>query len=326
MGYKKIDNDAKTNLANVSAPTSYQAPSWETLWETANTLQSKRANDEFMGKVLEGAFDVGSGKNPIRGNLCAAALRELVSHILHAMAPDEKVTKCQWYSRQPDTSGPTRRQRATFIMQGGLSVEFVASELHLIHDETSKPLVEAMNELNKSTHVREETILDDDEKIRQLVHDTLGGVLALFDAATYCQDKVYRELEREIDDAVFDKFLMETIQELDELSTHTTFEGHESDEIKVVHIDEEVVKFVVSGLVYVELQYGSSSDLRKGEGAVLRGCYPYTATLCSKVRSPEEVIRDSVKVKVDNSSFYDDGEDDYEEAEPSSEMPEGSPI
>lgn len=33
----------------------------------------------FMAKVLEGAFDVGCGKNPIRGNLCAAALRELVS-------------------------------------------------------------------------------------------------------------------------------------------------------------------------------------------------------------------------------------------------------
>ncbi|TIP22597.1 MAG: hypothetical protein E5X92_08280 [Mesorhizobium sp.] len=101
-----------------------------------------------MAKVLEGAFDVGCGKNPIRGNLCAAALRELVSHILHAMAPDEKVLKCVWYSKQPDTNGPTRRQRATFIMQGGLSVEFVTNKLHLDHDETCKPLIDAMNALS----------------------------------------------------------------------------------------------------------------------------------------------------------------------------------
>ncbi|MCT2581127.1 MAG: hypothetical protein E5X23_08450 [Mesorhizobium sp.] len=303
----------------------YKAPSWETLWAAARTLQSKRPNDEFMAKVLEGAFDVGCGKNPIRGNLCAAALRELVSHILHAMAPDEKVLKCVWYSKQPDTNGPTRRQRATFIMQGGLSVEFVTNKLHLDHDETCKPLIDAMNALSKSTHVREETILDDDEKIRELMDDTLGGVLALFDAAAHCQNEVYRQLEREIDDAVFDKFLSETIQELDELSTHTTFEGHESDEVRVVYVDEEVVKFAVSGLVYVELQYGSNSDLRKGEGAVMGDYYPYTATLCSKASNPEEVIGDSVDVKVDNSSFYDNGEDDYDESEPS-EVPEGSPL
>lgn len=325
MDDKKIDTDAKTDPANLPARTSHQVPSWEALQKTASTLRNKRPDDEFIAKVLEGAFDVGSGKNPIRGNLCAAALRELVGHILHAMAPDEKVIKCLWYTKQPDTNGPTRRQRATFIMQGGLSFEYVAKKLHLDHEQTCKPLLEAMNELNRSTHVREDTILDEDDKIRQLIHGVLGGIQDLFDAAEDCRGHVYRRLEREIDDAVFDKFLGETIQELDELSTHTMFEGHETHEVEVVQIDEEFIKFAVSGLVYVELQYGSNSDLRKGEGAVMDDCYPYTATLCSKVSNPDEIILSSVDVEVDNSSFFDNGEDD-DVSESTSEMPDGIPI
>ena len=49
--------------------------------------------------MLEGAFEVGESKNPIRGNLCAAAIREVTGHVLHTLAPDSRVSNCCWYKQ-----------------------------------------------------------------------------------------------------------------------------------------------------------------------------------------------------------------------------------
>jgi hypothetical protein len=63
--------------------------------------------------------------NPIRLNQFAAAMRELFGHTLHALAPDANVTKCEWFKRGPKTNGPTRRQRAKYATQGGLSDDYI---------------------------------------------------------------------------------------------------------------------------------------------------------------------------------------------------------
>ncbi|WP_449393034.1 pPIWI-associating nuclease domain-containing protein [Eoetvoesiella caeni] len=68
------------------------------------------------------------------------------------------------------------------------------------------------------------------------------------------------------------------------------------------------------GSVGVELQWGSNSDVRRGEGAVIRNSYPLTCKFISKVTSPEglDVIEDSLCV--DTSSWW---KDYYDEGEPS---------
>ncbi|WP_027528712.1 hypothetical protein [Bradyrhizobium sp. Ec3.3] len=70
---------------------------------------------------------------------------------------------------------------------------------------------------------------------------------------------------------------METLQELDELSTHTTFDKHHVGDVRVVSIDDEFIDLVVRGTVYVELQYGSSSVLGNDMGAIMSDSHPYTA-------------------------------------------------
>jgi hypothetical protein len=52
-------------------------------------------------------------------------MRELFGHTLHALAPDANVTKCEWFKRVPKTNGPTRRQRAKYATQGGLSDDYI---------------------------------------------------------------------------------------------------------------------------------------------------------------------------------------------------------
>ncbi|MET4245493.1 hypothetical protein [Bradyrhizobium sp. RT10b] len=280
-------------------------PSWPELRKQAFAFLREFPDDGFMPRVLEGALHVGESNNAIRGNLCALALREITGHLLHTWAPDTRVSNCCWYNQEANTERPTRQQRATYIVQGGLPVAFVTDTLQLDHDAVCRPLIKAMDRLNKATHVREKTLLTDDAAIRALVDAALNSLIDLFKAARDCQQEVHRQLAGEIHDAVLDTFLGETLQELDELSTHTLFDYHQTEDIQVMSIDDELIHLKVSGTVYVDLQYGSNSDMRNDMGAVISDSYPYTARLQSKARSPGDILKDTVDVSVDNSSFFE---------------------
>lgn len=283
----------------------YKVPDWSEIRAKGELLSAERPDDAFMRTVLEGAFLVGESDNPIRGNLCAAAIRELTGHVLHSMAPDRRVTACSWYELVKDTKGPTRMQRVTYIVQGALPADFVENVLKLDVSKTARPLLNSIDSLNRSTHVRENTILDDDENIRVLVDDSLDGLLDIYEAARACREEVHRSLRAEVFDAVLDTLLSETLQELDELSTHTSVDGHEVNEYTITVVDDEFIELAVDGTVYVELQYGSRSDIRNDMGAILSDAYPYTATMKARVIEPQLIIRDSVNVRVDNSGFYE---------------------
>lgn len=293
-----------TSHPNAGAESS-ASPSRSDLRKLGQEFLREFPDDAFMSTVLEGALHVGESDNPIRGNLCALALRKITSHLLLTLAPDSRVSNCCWFKQEAKTDRPTRKQRATYIVQGGLPFEFVTDTLQLDHDAVSRPLIKAMDRLNKATHVREKTLLTDEAAIRALVDSALNSLIDLFKAARACQQEVHRELASEIHDAVLDTFLSETLQKLDELSTHTLFDYHQTEDIQVLSIDDELIHLKVSGTVYVDLQYGSSSDMRNDMGAVISDSYPYTARLQSKARSPREIIKESVDVSVDNSSFFE---------------------
>lgn len=283
----------------------YRVPEWPEIRAKGESLAAEHPDDHFMKTVLEGAFLVGESENPIRGNLCAAAMRELTGHVLHSMAPDERVTACRWYELVKDTRGPTRMQRVTYIVQGALPTDFVEKVLKLDLSKIARPLLKTIERLNRSTHVREETILNDDEEIRVLVDDALDGLLDLYDSARTCRDEVHRSLRTEVFDAVLERLISETMQELDELSTHTSVDGHEIDDYTITLVDDEFIELTVAGTVYVELQYGSRSDIRNDMGAVLSDSYPYTASMKARVIEPQRILQDSVVVSVDNSAFYE---------------------
>ena len=76
-----------------------------------------------------------------------------------------------------------------------------------------------------------------------LVDDALDGLLDLFKAARQCQQELHGALANEIHDAVLDAFLSETLQELDELSTHTRFDEHVVDGVDVMSIDDRFITF-----------------------------------------------------------------------------------
>lgn len=76
-----------------------------------------------------------------------------------------------------------------------------------------------------------------------------------------------------------------------------------ADDIRVREIGPEQVKLDVRGTVYVELNYGSKSDFRRGDGASMRDKYPFSVAMTASVKDLKPEI--AGQVRVDNSSFFE---------------------
>ncbi|ANY85468.1 hypothetical protein BB934_45450 (plasmid) [Microvirga ossetica] len=258
--------------------------------------------DEFSQHVLTGAMRVvRDEKNPIRLNLFAAAVRELYSHTLHLLAPDERVTKCSWYRLEPGTKGPTRAQRAKFATQGGLSDEFIA-EVGVDVEHLHRAAIDAINELNKFTHVRPGVIEPDKGKVESFVSEALSALIGLFESFAECSEEVLHTLQDAIDRAAVEAFVLETIPEVDELATHHSVEEAYVEDMAITAVTETTVHFKLSGSLSVELQWGSNSDWRRGDGAKMRQSFPFEMTMQSSVDALTNF--DEVVFQVDTSRWY----------------------
>ncbi len=279
---------------------------WQHLRSLRQELLDQFPGDDFLEKLLEGVWLVGRDKrNPIRGNLVASALREVFGHLLHSLAPDKEVRKCVWFEQDPNTPTVTRRQKARYIVQAGLPEEFVADVLNFEVDEYVAPLLEAFQSLNKATHVRPETIVYDSAEVRGLIAEVLEAFLHLSESAVDARSDLVRAIEAKMHDAVFDNLIAESIDELEELSTHTTVDGHFIEKVEVIELNAEQVVYEVIGEVGVELQYGSNSDVRKDIGMRMGDSYPYRAIVLSKAGLPLDIGRGDVELQIDNSSFFE---------------------
>lgn len=279
---------------------------WKPINDLRKNITEKLPRDPFLESLLEGAWRVAQDKsNPIRGNLVASALREIFGHIVHSLAPDAEVRKCIWFQQAKDTMTVTRRQKARFIVHAGLPPEFVENRLNVTISEYVDPLLNAFDNLNKATHVRAETIVFKGNDVRRLLIDVMKGLLNLLDAAADARTDLERMVAETMHHAVFESLISETIQELDELSTHTMVDGHFIDTVEVIELNAEQVVYEVTGEVEVELQYGSNSDVRNDIGARIDDSYPYKATVFSRAATPMEIRAEDMELKVDNSSFYE---------------------
>lgn len=224
---------------------------------------------------------------------------------MHDLALDAEVRKCVWFVQATDTNTVTRRQRAAYIVHAGLPSDFIEEKLGIDVRVESQPLIDAMEALNKATHVRAETVVHDVRDVRAMLHDVFHGLLTLLDAAEESRAGLKHAIADVMHHAVFDNLISETIQELDEISTHTTVDGHHIDTVEVRSLTATGIEYAITGQVEVELQYGSNSDVRNDIGFRQDDSYPYSAVITSNPAKPLDIHRNNVRLQVDNSSFYE---------------------
>lgn len=259
--------------------------------------------DDFSKLVVQGAMRVvADPANPIRLNLFAAAIRELFSHTLHRLAPDDEVKACDWFQFEKDLTKPTRRQKAKYATQGGLLDEFIRDagiDVEHLHDA----VVKAIDLLSKYTHVREGVIVQDSAEIDAFVRNALESFIGLFESFAECRSQIKSAVFEQVNDETVSALLFETIQSLDEIATHHSIDEIWIDEVEIVRIDAHAIHFKVSGSVSVQLQWGSNSDVSRGDGALMDNSFPFQVTMWSPVENVTAF--EDTDYLVDTNSWWD---------------------
>lgn len=280
--------------------------SWKEIAELQSALLRCLGNDQFIASLLEGIMTVGSDTaNPIRGNLAASALRELVGSILQLLAPEQEIRRCAWFAQHAHTQTVTRRQRAKYIIYAGLSDTFVEKTLNLDIDTPITLILHAMDSLHRASHVRPKTILHKDREVRAMTRDVLISLLSLLNAATEIRDQLRAAIEGVMEHALFDRLTMNTISELDELSTHMVVYDLDIDSMEVQDLNATEVKYLISGKVDVDLQYGSNADVCRDIGFRKSDSFLYHAEVSSDVTEPLEIESRDLEVTIDTNSFFE---------------------
>ncbi|MGX1196632.1 pPIWI-associating nuclease domain-containing protein [Parvibaculum sp. MBR-TMA-1.3b-4.2] len=281
--------------------------------DTSQLLQQiddlkENVSDNFSRQVLDGAkIALLSVENPLRLNFFATAVRILLEHSLSKLAPTEEVVRCVWYKDErpnPDgTSQPTRRQKAIFAIQGGLSDVFLEEELGLDTAKLHQELLRALNELSKHVHARENTAVIDTNEQDQIAATLLNKIAAFFGAIHDCRKAVLDPILAALDEAAVDALLSETILEIDELSSHHSIEDVYAEKTEIYSITSDEIIYNVFGSVETTLQWGSNSDIRRGDGAEIDQTFPFTCSIAVPLEDPWDLGFAEIVVGVDTSSW-----------------------
>lgn len=264
-------------------------------------------SDNFFRITIEGASSVlRDHTNPLRLNLFATAIRMLFEHIMGTLSPDAEVEACPWYKPIDGQTKPVRAQRIQYWLQGGLTDDFLEDELGLEPRELRTELLRAFNNLSKHVHGRADTLVRDPDELAAEAKVTVTAVEELIHAYHDCRMALIDPLVERLDEGAVDSLLSETILSVDELASHHTIEEVYTESTEVVSIGSSIVRYCATGTVSVTLQWGSNSDMRRGDGAELDESFPFQCMFDVPLDDPRDLSRAEVVSGVDTSSWYGD--------------------
>jgi hypothetical protein len=246
--------------------------------------------------------------NPLRLNNLATNLRELIRIVLRDLAPDQKIKACGWYKDVKDKNGNTiisRPQRIQYAVQGELLDNFVQETLGIDITETTREFTKLIKRLSKFTHIENATFGVDDATADQMALEALETFSLLYKTIEDCRSAVRHAVEGCVRGALNDKLSGNVVNELAELATHYTFWGVNIETVEVASMDPVKINFAVTGDVECELQYGSASDVKHGDGLVTDDSYPLTCHFVAPTSSPLNLHISPGSLLIDNSSFYE---------------------
>lgn len=280
----------------------------------AAKLKPRLAN-EFQRRLLDATMQsVQEASNPLRLNNFSASFRELFRHILVELAPDHEVKASSWFEPDEKNAGKvTRAQKVNYVVHAGLDPTYVEDQLGIDVTSERQELVKTIDRLNKFTHVNEDSFDSRPEDVEQHAFAVCEALASFLDCADDARKLLCSRVEERVHDEVVSGAIGETILSIDEIATHHSVEDVDVHEIEITSMDHAEIQFTAYGSVGVELQWGSNSDIRKGEGALFRDSYPLTCKFTSKVDSPEDLEMVADSLCVDTSSWWDGY---YDEGEP----------
>ena len=263
--------------------------------------------DGFEKELLDSAFINLLTPNALRLNNFAYALRELTRHVLHRLAPDNELRKCEWF--KPDgtsSNGITRKHRIKFAIQGGLSDFYVIEKLYIDEvDDVSNELKDIINDLSEFTHIEESKFNSSTEKTIETAEQCLSVTLGFVKKIDELRKEVADKLFKNIDEMLIKRINSESVVELMEISTHQYIEQITPEKIHVIKVGANSLVMNVEALIDVILLYGSESDRRKDNGAEISISFPVYSEMEVLFKKPLGSVINLNQFSVDISSWYD---------------------
>ncbi|MEB0043419.1 hypothetical protein [Pseudomonas sp. MH10] len=247
--------------------------------------------------------------NKLRFNNFAYALRELTSSILTQRAPKAEVLQCSWYKNEilrPDVKyGVTKIQHARYVVQGGLSDEYVANELKLDLSPERKAIRDSLTELSKYTHVGETTFNLPNHEVEVLVEKSLDALRSLGLAMVNCHSLIAHSLFEAIEDQAIHEVVSDSLEALDSVAHHYSLEHVSVNFSRVERITHDTVHLVAAGFIDVQLQWGSNSDVRRGDGHLQDDSFEFRCKLSCSVENPtaQSLVMEEDSISVDTKAW-----------------------
>jgi hypothetical protein len=235
-----------------------------------------KTTDQFSRWAVDGArHALADVQNPLRLNFFSTAMRILFEHIMDTLAPEDQVVRASWFTPERPNGKPTRWQRAMFAVQGGLSEVFVRDDLNVDLALLRRRLLDSVDDLSKHVHGRQTTIIRDQSEQDVFAQRTIAAMSAFLDALHECRSAVLTPIAAALDEAAIESLLNETLREVDELASHHSLDEVYVERVAVHRIGTGTIIYRVTGSVKVTLQWGSNSDVRRGDGAELEQTFPF---------------------------------------------------
>ncbi len=268
------------------------------LEDLSGCLPNRFAKDLLVGavKALE------QKDNPARALQFAATQRRLIDYVLGSMARDRDVMKCAWFKQEKELPGPTRRQRALYTCRGGMSDAFIKDRLGIDPDTLRSELSKVFKTLDEQTHLEESRVMANDE-IEAFADNAMSVLIDVFDTMDEIAERISSAVAKELHGEAMSVFISKTIGELDILAGHYSTDIVWIDDAKVLSIDADTIEYEVTGSVDVTLLYGPQSDR-----AEIKENFPYKCTTVAPSSDPTNFDSSRTDMKVDNGSWFDDGE------------------
>lgn len=271
--------------------------------DLSGRLPNKFAKDLLIGAVKA----LKQTDNPARALQFAATQRRLIDYVLATLARDADVMKCGWFKQEKDRPGPTRRQRALYTCRGGLTDAFIKDRLGIDPDELHTELSTVFKTLDEQTHLEEEKVLGDVE-VEEFADNAMSVFVEVFDTMDEISERISSALEKELHGEAMSAFINETIGELDILAGHYSTDIVWIEEAKVISLNADSIQCEITGTVDVTLLYGPKTDQ-----AELKDNFPYQCTTFAPASDPTNFDSSKTTMKVDTTSWFDDGETEKEE-------------
>lgn len=263
-------------------------------------------DSDFEQSLMHAAiYNLLDENNSLRFSNYAYAFRELFLHVIKRMAPDDNVERCEWFTGRDEQGRVARRNSYKYIIQGGVSDQYILDNFEFNLDEVFVGLRDAFNSLNRLTHISDAVFPIDPAHGNQVVSEVESYVSALFTTLDDCHSRFIRLLGENVGEAAIESAITETIESVDILSTHSSVDEVDIDRIDIIEVNHDEIIFEVSGSVSVGLQWGSNSDVRNDIGATGEESFPFSCKVTSSVRQPDVLSCDEGAFRVDTSSWYE---------------------